>query len=270
MTRNMYAFCFLVPTLAGLAGCSSAPPVKTAAPPRDKIHGKALVALNESTALDGALNAGGPSVYLVDGLIRYRLFFNKLFEVEGGKEYSAEGVYAQKAIDAIGDPGQGNNGYPPESSCGRVVRMAWPGLAFDVTDSYSNSLRAKVNRFPARPIFLVTGIQPVTSTADSASQKKDDGAEEKEEPKVSVPADKQRALLVEGPTVLPAPLWEPAGGTAHCKVVIDEEGKIEELNSGAQLCETVPWSQFRYKPTVKAGHPIRVNSEVEVRFEPRK
>jgi hypothetical protein len=101
-------------------------------------------------------------------------------------------------------------------------------------------------------------------------QKKDTGATKKEAPEVSVAADKQRALLVEGPTVLTAPLWEPAGGTARCKVLIDEEGKIGELNSGSQLCETVPWSQFRYKPTVKGGHTARVNTEVEVRFDPRK
>jgi hypothetical protein len=251
-----------------LAGCSSEPTAKQAAAVPDKIQGKALVLLAESTALDAALNAGGPSVYLVDGLNRYRLFFNKAFQVEPGKEYTAEGVYAQKAIDAIGDPDKGKHGYPLEASCGRVVRMAWPGLAFDVTDSYSNSLRAKVNRFPARPVFLVTRIQPATSAADSAKQKKDTG--EKEAPQVSVPADKQRALLVEGPSILTAPLWEPAGGTARCKVVIDEEGRIAELDSGAQLCETVPWVQFRYRPTVKGGHPVRVNTEVEVRFDPRK
>ncbi len=270
MTRNKYFFCLLTFTLAGVAGCSSEPSVKQAAAPSDKIQGKALVLLAESTALDAALNAGGPSVYLVDGLSRYRLFFNKAFQVEAGKEYSAEGVYAQKAIDAIGDPDQGKHGYPLESSCGRVVRTAWPGLAFDVTDSYSNSLRAKVNRFPARPVFLVTRIQPATSEADSAKQKKDAGAGEKEAPTISVPAEKQRPLLVEGPTALTAPLWEPAGGTARCKVVIGEEGKIAELDSGAQLCETVPWSQFRYQPTVKSGHAVRVNTEVEVRFDPRK
>ncbi len=253
-----------------MAGCSSAPATKQAAPAPDKIQGKAQVVLTESTQLDASLNAGGPSVYLVDGLNRYRLFFNKASQVEPGQEYIAEGVYAQKAIDAIGDPDQGKNGYPLESSCDSVVRMAWPGLAFDVMDSYSNSLRAKVKRFPARPVFLVTGIQPVTSAADSAKQKKDAEDGEKEAPNVSVPADKQRALLVEGPTVLTAPLWEPAGGTAHCKVVIDEEGKIAELDSGAQLCETVPWSQFRYQPTVKGGHPVRVNTEVEVRFDARK
>ena len=75
---------------------------------------------------------------------------------------------------------------------------------------------------------------------------------------------------MEGPTVQTAPLWEPAGGTAHCKVVVDEEGKIAELDSGAQLCATVPWVQFRYQPTLKGGHPVRVNTEVEVRFAPRK
>ena len=266
MTRGTYVFCFVVPALAGLAGCSSEPSAKQAAPPPDKIQGKALVILSEATALDAALNAGGPSVYLVDGLHRYRLFFNKPFQVDPGKQYSAEGVYAQKAIDAIGDPSQGKNGYPLESSCSHVVRMAWPGLAFDVADSYSSSLRAKVKRFPARSVFLVTKIEPVT-TADSA--KKDDDAAD-DAPKISVPAEKQRALLTEGPTVLTAPLWEPAGGTARCKVLIDEAGKIAQLDSGAQLCETVPWSQFRYQPTLKAGHPVKVNTEVEVRFDPRK
>ena len=264
MTCKTYVAC--LPVLI-LAGCSSEPSAKQAAPPPDKIQGKALVLLNESTALDAALNAGGPSVYLVDGLNRYRLFFNKPFQVEPGKQYTAEGVYAQKAIDAIGDPDQGKNGYPLEASCGRVVRTAWPGLAFDATDSYSNSLRAKVKRFPARAVFLVTKIQP---SDDSSKQKKDTEADAKDAPSVAVPSDKQSALLVAGPTVLPAPLWEPKGGTARCKVIIDEEGKIAELNSGAQLCETVPWSQFSYKATAKGGHPVRVATEVEVRFEPRK
>jgi hypothetical protein len=269
MIRNTSVFCFLVLILAGLTGCSSEPPAKQAATAPDKIQGKALIT-TESTASDAALNAGGPSVYLVDGLNRYRLFFNSPFQVNQGQEYTAEGVYAQKAIDAIGDPDQGKNGYPLESSCDRVVRMAWPGLAFDMTDSYTKSLLAKVKRFPARSVFLVTRIQPVTSAADSAKQKKEIADGDKEAPKVSVPADKQRALLVEAPSALTAPLWEPAGGTARCKVVIDEDGKIAELNSGAQLCETVPWSQFRYKPTVKGGQPVRVNTEVEVRFDPRK
>jgi hypothetical protein len=269
--RNTHVFWFLVLVLVALSGCSSEPAAKTSKPaaPPDKIQGKALI-LDESTAADAAMNAGGPSVYLVDGLNRYRLFFNKPFQVEAGKEYMAEGVYAQKAIDAMGDPDNGKNGYPLQSSCDNVVRRAWPGLAFDVTDSHVTTLCAKVKRYPARAVFLVTSIQPATGAADSAKPKKDGRAGEKEAPEVSVLADKQSALLTEGPTVLPAPLWEPAGGTARCKVVIDEEGKISELNSGAQLCETVPWSQFRYKPTVKGGKPVRVNTEVEVRFEARK
>src|ERR1700678_4029427 len=101
MTRNTHAFCFALLTVVGLAGCSSEPTAKPVVAPPDKIQGKALVLLNESTALDAALNAGGPSVYLVDGLHRYRLFFNKAFQVDPGKEYVAQGVYAQKAIDAI-------------------------------------------------------------------------------------------------------------------------------------------------------------------------
>jgi hypothetical protein len=269
MTRSSSFFSCLVLALAGLAGCSSEPPKQAAAPP-DKIQGKAQVVLTETTQLDASVNAGGPSVYLLNGLNRYRLFFNKAFQVEAGKEYIAEGVLAQKALDSIGDPDKGKNGYPLGSSCDSVVRTAWPALAFDVVDSYSTSLCAKVKRFPARPVFLVTGIQPHTDAADSAKQKNDAGAEEKEVPTVSVAADKQRALLVEGSAVLTAPLWEPSGGTVRCKVVIDEQGKIAELDSGAQLCETVPWSQFRYQPTLKSGHPARVNTEVEVRFDPRK
>jgi hypothetical protein len=268
MTRNVYVLGSVVLALNGLAGCSKEPPKAAAAPP-DKIQGKAQVVLSETTQLDASLNGGGPSVYLVDGLNRYRLFFNKASQVDPGKEYIAEGVYAQKGIDAIGDPDKGKNGYPLSSSCDSVVRTAWPALGFDVVDSYSTSLCAKVKRFPARPVFLVSSIQPVTG-ANAAKQKKDDGAEEKEAPTVSVPAEKQSALLTAGPTVLAAPLWEPSGGTAHCKVVIDEEGKIAELNTGTQLCEAVPWSQFRYQPTVKGGHPVRVNTEVEVRFDARK
>jgi len=264
--NNTYVLGFLVAGLAGLAACSSKPPAKPAAVAPDKIQGKAQVALNESTSLDASLNGGGPSVYLLDGLTRYRLFFDKAVQVEPGHEYIAEGVYAQKAIDAMGDPDQGKNGYPLEASSVSVVRMAWPALAFDVVDSYSNSLRAKVKRFPARPVFLVTRIEPVKGT-DSAKDKQD---EEKEAPTVPVAADKQRALLVKGPTVLTAPLWDPTGGTARCKVVIDEKGKIAELNSGAQLCETVPWSQFSYQPMMKGGHPVKVDTEVEVRFDPRK
>jgi hypothetical protein len=41
------------------------------------------------------------------------------------------------------------------------------------------------------------------------------------------------------------------------------------LATGAQLCEAVPWSEFRYQPPVKAGKPVTVKTEVEVRFQPR-
>lgn len=266
MIRNRYPTILLIFGLSLLAGCSSEPPKKQAAAP-DKIHGKAQIVSTETSALDTSMNADGPSVYLLDGLTRYRLFFNKSAHVDPGKEYVAEGVLAQKAIDAIGDPNQGKNGYPLESSCSTVVNTAWPGLSLDLADSYATSLRDRVRRYPARLVFLVTSIGP--APAGSAKQADDSGAE-KDVPEISVPADKQRALLAAGPTTLPAPLWEPSGGTAHCKVVIDENGKIAELNSGAQLCETVPWSQFSYKPTVKSGHPVKVNTEVEVTFDPRK
>ena len=132
--------------------------------------------LEESTATDAALNAGGPSVYLWEGVRRYRLFFKTAVQVVPGKEYIAEGVYAQKAIDEIGDPDQGKNGYPLPSSCERVVRMAWSGLAFDVTDGHASVLRTKVKRYPARPVFLVTRLKPVTSKENGAdSAKKDAG-----------------------------------------------------------------------------------------------
>ena len=268
MAHREYLISLVLLGLAGLAGCSSEPPKKAAAPP-DKIQGKAQIVVTETSALDASMNAGGPSVYLVDGLNRYRLFLNKPFDIAAGKDYAAEGVYAQKAIDAMGDPDQGKNGYPLESSCGSVVRTAWPGVALDLADSYANSLRDRVKRFPARPVFLVTKIEPVTGTADAAKQTDDAGAADKSAPE-AVPLDKQRAQLIDGPTALTAPLWEPSGGTVRCKVVVDGDGKIAELNSGSQLCESVPWSQFHYKPTIKAGHPVRVDTEVEVSFSPRK
>jgi hypothetical protein len=56
----------------------------------------------------------------------------------------------------------------------------------------------------------------------------------------------------------------------NCKVTIGPDGKIAALDTGKQLCEIVPWSQYRYHPTVKGGHPVKVSTEVEVRFEPRK
>jgi hypothetical protein len=274
MYRNAYVFGFLLLTLAALGGCSGRPSPKEsrqagAAP--DKIHGTAEENLSESSAAETALNAGGHSVYLKDGLHRYRLFFRKAIQVDPGKEYIAEGVDAQRAIDQIGDPDQGKNGYPLQSSCDRVIRMAWPGLAFDVTDLNASVLCARVKRYPARPVFLVTRLTPVASTESGAGEsKKDAGPKDEDILEVSVAADKQRALLIEGPTVLPAPLWAPAGATVRCKLLIDKEGRISELETGAQLCESVPWSQFRFEPTVKGGRPVKVKTEVEVRFEPRK
>jgi hypothetical protein len=276
MNRSARIFCFLVLTLAALGGCSSQPSAKEskkAATAPDKIQGKAQVLVESGGVSDAALNSGGPSVYLWEGAKRYRLFLRTAVEVVHGDEYIAEGVYAQKAIDEIGDPDQGKNGYPLPASCERVVTMAWRNLPFDAIEAQAAALRAIVKRYPARAVFLVTRIRPVKSTesgAASAEPKKDAAAEEKNIPEVSVAGDKQRALLIEGSPVQTAPLWEPAGGTVHCKVVIGPEGKISELESTAQLCETVPWSQFRYQPTVRGGHPVKVRTEVEVRFEPRK
>jgi hypothetical protein len=87
---------------------------------------------------------------------------------------------------------------------------------------------------------------------------------------VSVAPDKQRALLIEGPPVQSAPLWEPTGRTVRCKVNIGPDGKTAGLDTAKQLCEIVPWSQYRYQPPVKGGHPVKVSTEVEVTFEPRK
>jgi len=277
MNRSARIFSFLVLTLAALVGCSSQPSgseSKKAETAPDRIQGKAQV-LTEvgGGASDAALNAGGPSVYLWEGAKRYRLFLRTPVEVVHGDEYIAEGVYAQKAIDEIGDPDQGKNGYPLQSSCERVVTMAWSGLPFDAIDAQAAVLRAIVKRYPARAVFLVTRIRPVTATessAASAEPKKDAAVEEKNIPEVSVAGDKQRAFLIAGSPVQTAPLWEPTGGTVRCKVVIDPQGKISELESAAQLCETVPWSQFRYQPPVQGGHPVKVRTEVEVRFEPRK
>jgi len=266
MNRNACSSYFLVLTLAALSGCSSGPSdAKKAAPAPDKIQGKVQVNVGETTAADAALNAGGQSVYLWEGTKRYRLFFRTPVEVTPGKQYIAEGVYAQKVIDELGDPDQGKNGYPLQSSCERVVRMAWSsGQAFDVTDGQTSVLRARVKRYPARPVFLVTKLTPVEGDAA------DKPAADEDLPEVSVPAEKQKALLAEGPTTLPAPLWEPAGGTAKCKVIIGKDGKISELETGAQLCESVPWTQFRYQPPVQGGKPVKVSTEVEVKFEPRK
>lgn len=270
MNRNAGVFFFFVIALAGLGGCSSKPPAKeskNAAIAPDKVQGKAQIVLNETSATDTAMNAGGSSVYLVDGLHRYRLFFKTATPVEPAKEYIAEGVIAQKVIDEIGDPDQGKNGYPLQSSCERAVRMAWSNLPFDVLDGYTSVLRARVKRYPARPVLLVTRLQPAASDTAEPTD-----AESKKQgiPEVSVAAETQRASLIEGPSVQTAPLWEPAGGTVLCPVIINPEGKVSQLETGMQLCEAVPWSQFRYQPPVQRGRAVKVKTEVEVRFEPRK
>ena len=53
-------------------------------------------------------------------------------------------------------------------------------------------------------------------------------------------------------------------------MLIDQDGTISELRTGAQLCETVLWSEFRFQPPVLRGKPVKVSTDVEVRFEPRK
>jgi hypothetical protein len=276
MNFNARIFCLLVLTLAVLGGCSSKPPAgesKKAAVKLDRIQGKAQLVAGSTGSGDAALNPGGPAVYLWVDTERYRLFSRKAVEVVQGSEYVVEGVNAQKVIDEIGDPDQGKNGYPLPASCERVITMAWSGLPFDALDSNATLLRDRVSRYPARPVFLVVRIRPATSeesSAASAEKKKDTAGEDKNVPTVSVTGDKQRALLIEGSTVQPAPLWEPKGRTLQCKVVIDQEGKVSDLETGAQLCEAVPWSQFRYKPLVQGGRPVKVRTEVEVRFDPRK
>ena len=272
MIRNAHIVCFslLLPTLAALSGCSSGPPAaesKQAAPPF-KIQGKLRVLHLSDATSDSALNGGGPSIFVWEGRQQYRLFSRKPANVVDGEEYIVEGVLAQKAIDEIGDPDQGKSGYPLKSSCERVVRMAWSGLPFEEADVKAVALRGRVGRYPARPIILVTKITPAPpKEGGKAAADKD---KEKEIRTISVPADKQKALLIEGSPVLTAPLWEPAGGTIRCKVIIDREGKISELETGAQLCEAVPWSQFRYQAPVQGGRPVNVSTEVEVRYEPRK
>ena len=222
--------------------------------------------------MDSALNAGGSSVYLWEGTTRYRLFFKTPADITHGSVYVAEGIYAQKAIDDIGDPDQGKNGYPLATSCSRVVTMAWSNLAFDEIDAQAGVLRTRVQRYPARPVFLVTRIRLATDAeiAQAGEPKKEAGAEEKKVPEVPVAWDKERTALIEGPLVETAPLWSPAGGTVQCKVVIDSDGKISDLETGVQLCESVPWPKFRFQPPVQNGHPVKAETEVEVQFDPRK
>jgi hypothetical protein len=273
MRRNACVFCSLLFALAVFSGCSSKPSADQAktAPKLDKIQGKAQL-LIESGTLESALNAGGQSIYLWEGARRYRLFIKAPVQVTHGDQYVVEGIYAQKMIDDIGDPDNGANGYPLLSSCEKAVRRVWSGIPMDQIDLHAQTLKARVNRYPARAVFLVSKIAPATeSSTDSAGLKKKEDAEKGAKLKeVSVPPEKQRALLAEGSTTLPAPLWEPKGGTVSCPVLIDTEGKIESLLTGKQLCEAVDWGNFRFQAPGQAGKPIKVNTEVEVKFEPRK
>ena len=273
MKRTGPWFYLLALMFALLGGCSSQPSAqqaKKAAAVADRIQGK-LQLLDERNTNDAAMNAGGYSAYLWVGPRRFRLYMRSRPELVHGKQYIAEGVWAQRVIDEIGDPDNGARGYPLPDSCRRVVTTAWHGQAFDAVDSQSSLVCAVVTRHPARPLFLVTKIQqaePEDAASESAKQKKAES--EKGIHEITVPAEKQRALLLESPPVQVAPLWQVAGGKEMCKVFIDPEGKISELLSGLPLCEAVDWSKYRYKPTVSGGRPVWVNSAVEVTFEARK
>ena len=276
MNRNAPIFVLLVLGLAAGSGCSSKPTGKeaqkaVAAP--DRIQGTAQVLIEGGGAMDAALNAGSAnSVYIWDGLRRYRLFFRTPTEVTHGDDYVVEGYNAQRVIDEMGDPDLGKNGYPLLPSCRHVIVMSWNNLALDEIDLNAQVLRTRVSRFPARPVFLVTKIEPVKSTeagGTSATAKKN-ADKDKDVPEVSVPAAKESALLVESAPVQAAPLWDSKADTVTCKVIIGTDGKVVELVTGKQLCEYVNWARYRYQPPVANGHPVKVNTEVEVHFEPRK
>jgi hypothetical protein len=256
---------WLLVLAAGLAGCGGQNSTKEGKPPAAALHQirGVLQAVPASTGADSALNAGGDSLYLRQGVKRYRLFLKAPLDAAPGTEYIAEGIEAQKAIDEIGDPDRGRKTYPLPASCQRVIRMAWGSQSIDLADGQASVLRAQINRYPARTIFLVTKLTPAPD-----AKKADE--EEKELPSISVPAAKQSALKISGPTSQPAPLWAPDGGLAKCKVIIDEKGKISELETGIQLCEAVKWSEFSYPPPVQGGKPVRVKTEVEVKFDAAK
>jgi hypothetical protein len=271
MKRTLQTLCFVPLVIAVWSGCSRKPAEQAAAPiPLDKIQGKAQTLIESSGATDAALNAGGPSIYLWSGLQRYRLFLMTPVDIVHGKQYVAEGVLAQKVIDDLGDPDLGKHGYPLDTSCMRVVKRAWPNLSLDAIDTNVALVRARVRRYPARPLLLVTQIRPATADEIAASPDAKAAEAAKNVPEIDVPAEKQKALLVEGSVVQPTPLWEPAAGTVSCKLVIGADGKVAELDTGKQLCEAVPWATFRYQPTLRKGSPVKVRTEVEVRFEPKK
>ena len=272
MNRNVAVLFLLLFGFAAGIGCSSKPSSnagKSAAAAPDKVQGKAQVLIESGGAMDAVLNAGSASsVYIWEGVRRYRLFFKTPVEVTHGDQYIVEGVFAQRLIDEIGDPDQGRDGYPLLASCRRVITTVWSNLPFDAIDLNAQALKIRVNRYPARPVFLVTKLQPVNATGTEEAKK--EPAKDKDVAEVSVPAEKQRALLVEAPPVQTAPLWEPKAESVSCKVIIGTDGKVAELETGKQLCEFVNWAQYRYQPPVAKGKPVKVSTEVEVRFEPRK
>jgi hypothetical protein len=272
--RRYTPICFLVLTLVAGSGCSSKQATESKKAPitLDRIQGKAQVLIESGGAMDVALNAGNSSsTYIWEGSKRYRLFLKKPFEATHGDQYVVEGINAQRVIDEIGDPDQGKNGYPLLASCRRVITAVWKDLAFDQIDLNAEVLRVRVQRYPARAVFLVTRIQQVESKegGSSAAAKKGVKAKEKEIPEVEVPGAKQSALLIATPPVQTAPLWDPKAEAIACKVIIGPDGNIGELLTGKQLCEFVDWSKYNYQPPTKAGHPVKVCTEVEVKFKPR-
>lgn len=274
MQLDTRLFSILVLAIATLGGCSSKPPAdaaKKAEIPLQKIEGKVRVNPPDQTAGgDRALNADGDSLYLWEGKRLYRLASRKGLTLVDGAKYVVEGIVAQTAIDEIGDPDQGKGGYPLLSSCERVVKTAWPGMSFEEVDMKAGVLRARAGRYPARKILLVVKIQPVPGKegGKKAAAKSED--DEDDLPSVAVAADKQKASLLEGAVVQPAPLWDSAGAKVPCKVIIGTDGRIEKLQTGAQLCEAFDWDKLRYEPLVKGGKPVRVKTEVELTYEPRK
>jgi hypothetical protein len=147
----------------------------------------------------------------------------------------------------------------------------WKNLAFDALDAQSGLVCSVIKRRPARPLFLVTKIEPL-ALDDAAKQKAvaDKKKAEADKKEITVPAAKQKALLLESAPVQTAPLFQPAGGKETCKVFIDDQGKVDQMLSGRPLCEAVDWSKYSWKPTLQAGKPVWVNSEVEIHFDPRK
>lgn len=262
--RNLCLPCLVALLLTGCSGGSSSSsttgsqaankaPVKL-----DKIQGKVQLQMQAAPS-EAALNEGGPSVFLWEGVRRYRLYFKtRMDDVKPGEKYVAEGVWAQRVIDEIGDPDGGKNGYPLEASCQKVIKSVWPSQSFDSMDASVSTLKNAIKRYPARPVFLVTKFSPV----EGAEKEKEDTT-----PEVNVPWDKQKAALKEGSLEQPAPLWAPDGGTAKCKIVIGKDGKVAELNSGNPMCEGMNWAQLSFTPAAKPG---KIATEVEVKFVAKK